>query len=745
MKHVFCLILILCISYAESGVSIKFPDTIKHSGNVDYGEWMAGPVPQITNTTNRRIDLKGWRFSTPDILWDGFQGDAGAEITDLGDLNGDGRIWQETQLKGIDSRILLPQDGGPSSKGFSYAGKTLQKGEEGTASEAYILVKSNAKGEVNIPIDPTTVSISDIATIKSDASYSNSDYRYCDTGSVKIGNIGGAIHDNFTGETQVILPKYSDSITVNNVKTVISPEFAGILYWISMVAVQEYYSIDYQFLSGIFAKETNAGTGSYSGYFDNSEQTYGCGEVEKNTFNSVALAYPHLFPEHEDKLNRTRSVLEFKNNVMDDSQFGTYYMGAGTQYLDSANVVTSIFASAHVFFWIWDYLAYSEKVCLRETLKEHEDRYFVAALISLLYNRGLSYDRDSVIFVQNYKSNLGADARDNLDPGHENYREEILAGLIGMEGASKRAFADNSVEIYDQDITLGMMKRFFFGEGGTVSTQGEGGLLMHFDVDRTALENDLTNAFNALSDNGSTISFRYDLLTLLRAVKKYMPYTRNRPLDSESQAFLMARKVDAGTCGCDGDTIDTKFPYLDRQASVTGGDFVLEMAVTDDQGIETVCWSKDPSWKEWSNFTNVGSGDKNSVYKVSIGSSLISGVDSIWVMATDYSGNSTVKSITIEDYGTVGIFNSNKKTNFSTPTVRITNGFVKVDLAENLIGKNISASLYSLNGKKIATLHKGEINSSKIEFNIKRDLIASGLHILKLKIGNKSLSFKIKK
>lgn len=743
MKYVFCLVLFLCISNTYAEVSIKFPDTIKHSGSVDYGEWLAGPIPQITNSTNRRIDLKGWRFSTPDILWDGFQGDVGAEIKDLGDLDGDGQVWQETQLTGIDSRILLPLDG-TSSKGFSYAGKTLQKGEDGTPANPYLLVKTNAKGEVNIPIDSTIVLVDDIPSIKNNKSYSNPDYRYCDTGSLKIGNIGGAIHDNFEGETQVILPKYSDSIKVNNVKTVISPEFAGILYWISMVAVQEYYSIDYQFLSGIFAKETNAGTGSYPGYFDNSEQTYGCGEVEKNTFNSVALAYPHLFPEHEDKLQRTRSVLEFKNNVMDDSQFGSYYMGAGTQYLDSANVVTSIFASAHVFFWIWDYLAYSEKVCLKQSLEQHEDRYFIAALISLLYNRGLSYDRDSVIWINNYKDNLGLDAADNLDPGHENYREEILAGLIGMERASKRAMVDNSVEIYDADITLDHLKRFFFGEGGSVSNQGKGGLLMHFAVDRVALESDLEDAFNALSNNGSTISFRYDLLTLLRAVKKHMPYRRGRPLDSESQAFLMARKVSKGECGCDGDTIDTEFPFMDRQASSVESGFILEIVGSDDQGIETICWSKDPLWREWSNLSKISGDLKNCIYKVSINSSDISEVDSIWIKATDISGNSTIKSIAVENFGTVGIKKDVILNNFVFPIMQNDNGIIKVRLSKAFIGSDIVASLYSLNGKKITTLYKGEVNYSLMKFDLKKSILASGLKILKLKIDGRSISYKVK-
>lgn len=740
-------ILLLCVFIVSAEVAIRFDGT-EIIGN---GYWISGPKPSFLNNTKSRYDMAGIRFNTPDVWWPGFTGETNFIADSLGDIEGDGTVWQEilfTELAREDSRIIYPGGDELQDKNMAFNGKAVDNGLNGTPQEAYLLFKTGSKGVV--PYDakqPEPVTLADLSTVTSGSDYYNADYRYLDTSGVKIGRYSGSMFDNFMGETQVILPLESDSITVNNVKGVISPKYTTPIYWISMIAAQEYFNIDYQFLSGIFAKETNVGTESFhfgaglgNGKFDNSEKTFGCGEVEKNTFASVGLAQPHLFPEHEAILSGARSVNEMGSKFnFTDVMFGEEYMGQGQFTLESPYVVTSIFASAHVFFWLWDYMVYSERVCLKEVLDQHEDPYFVPALLSLLYNRGLSYDRDSVMWKQYYSEYLDMDAVEKLNTGHENYREEILIGLFAMESASKKAFTDLSIPLYDTTLTLELLRTFFYGGGGSVASQGDGGLLKHFSVDRAAFDADLENAFEALAAHWGekatpTISFRYDLITLLRVLKPHFSYERVRPLDSESQAFIIARNIETDSCGCDGEVIDRSFPYGEIVgAKKAGEEFLLQVTVSDDNGVASVEWANKADWKKW---YPAKKGATDYICKVPLKD--IEGVDSLWVMVTDKSGNSIVRTVALEEFGDVGIKENSQSLKKAMLTT--TNGKRVHFSHSDHSAKQMSASLYDVQGRRIATLYDGAATPQK-ELHLQG--FASGFYLLLITVDGTTYKTKL--
>lgn len=745
MREMFLHLLLTCILWAE--VSILFDGSDK----IGTGSWIDGPKLTFKNSTKSRFDMAGFRFNTPEVWWKLFSGESNYLKDSLGNLEDDGTIWQEirfTEKAREDSRIIYPKGEMAQNKNLGFNGETIPQGLDGTPQEGYLLLKSGNKGVVPYAANqPDHVTMDMISTITSAANYYRTDYRYIDTAGTNIGTYSGSMLDNFVGETQVVLPLESDSIMVNNVKGVISPKYTSTIYMISMIAAQEYFNVDYQFLSGIFAKETNVGTESFHfgveiglGKFDNTEQTFGCGEVEKNTFASVGLAQPHLFPEHEAILSGARSVNEMGTMFnFTDIMFGEEYMGQGQFTLQSPYVVNSIFASAHVFLWLWDYMAYSERVCLKEVLEQHEDPYFVPALLSLLYNRGLSYDRDSVMWKEHYHDYLDIDAVEKLNTGHENYREEILVGLFAMESASKKAFNDKSIPLYDTTITLDLLRTFFYGKDGSVGSQGKGGFLKHFTVDRDSFDRDLAEAFSRLSQHWgtNTISFRHDLLTLLRIVKPHLNYHRKRPLDSESQAFIIARNIETDSCGCDGEIIDREFPFAQVEAAQKKDDkFLIQIAAVDNDSIASVRWSIDPLWKSWIDAKKVSNN-----YHCIVPLNTLADVDSLWIQITDMSGNAIVRTIAPKEFGEVSLLK--EKESPSTDHISLRTRGNSLTVNHNLKEvKEMSITLFDLRGRHLNTPFRGTALPST---TINLEDLSQGVYILQVVVGKYSKEIKLRR
>lgn len=746
------LIVLFFISLSCAELRVVSEGTQNGNGAPDYGKWVEAPKPKIINNGPLRYDMAGFRFNTRNVYWTGFLGDPEYRTDSLGDIEEDNTLWQEIILSKEDSRIVPPKGDTVQDKLFDFAGKSMMEGDDGTPIEFYPLLKLDTKSR--IPYDTANaevVTLSNLNEILSRPSYYDSTYRYLDTAGVKIGKYSGSMLDNFIGETQVILPLESDSIMVNNVRSVISPKYTTPIYWISMIAAQEYFNIDYQFLSGIFAKETNVGTEAFhvgkemgEGTFDNSELTFGCGEVEKNTFASIALANPHLFPKYDSVLNRSQSVLTMSNDFgVSDVMLGEEYMGKGQFTLKSPYVVNSIFASAHVFFWLWDYMVFSERVCLQQVLEQHEDPYFVPALISLLYNRGLSQDRDSVMWIQYYEDYLDESAVTKLNTGHANYREEILEGLFAMESTSKKVMDDSTIPLYDTLITQDIIHSFFYGKDGSAQSQGEGGFLQHFTPDRIALDNDINELYAKLSERweGKGISFRYDLLTFLRALKKHFPYYRIRPLDSESQAFFIRRRIPADSCGCDGDTIDHNFPFLNRVGSSVGSEFTAQLRVKDNQGIKSVEWTTDSTWRYWKRLPVNTSNSEDYLLNVSINE--LAGSDSIWVKVIDNSYNAIIRVLPVVDFGEVANTLKGYK-NDSSISFFLRNGEIEITHSKSN-ASHMSVEVFDFRGRKLKTLFNGNAikHQSKMNFNL--DDLAGSLFIVKIRVDNQQAIHKISK
>ena len=111
----------------------------------------------------------------------------------------------------------------------------------------------------------------------------------------------------------------------------------------------------------------------------------------------------------------------------------------------------------------------------------------------LFRNTYLDYNTDSfghatsgtacaaILDVNSYQAILGDPlARDRFPTGNSNYRPNILTVIQSLIDAARNSVTNLSMEMYDEQISQTELRRFFFGENGTVASQGEGGLLHHF-------------------------------------------------------------------------------------------------------------------------------------------------------------------------------------------------------------------------------------------------------------------------
>src|SRR6185503_16777406 len=102
--------------------------------------------------------------------------------------------------------------------------------------------------------------------------------------------------------------------------------------------------------------------------------------------------------------------------------------------------------------------------------------------------------------------------------------------------------------------------------------------------------------FTALSAHwgGSTISYRYDWLTLLRVAKQYLDTSAPIPVSTEFSNWVANRSTNATACGT---TIDKTFPTLTVTApNVDGGvtnvcpTFSLTISATDNVSVSITQW-----------------------------------------------------------------------------------------------------------------------------------------------------------
>ncbi len=617
-------------------VRVEFPGTFIGPGNI------TGPEPYMYNTTTLKIDLAGWRFSTPNYRWTRLEGDPGATVTNLAN----GEI--ETRLVSQSARTLPYTGNTPltlAQHGLRYAAATLGDTDDGTPYGTYILWKTGSGGIPVDPVDEDPITLDQIDSLLLLPDFYNPDYRYLDKIGTNGGTFSGGLLDTYYGQTQIMLPIPAETFSVNQTSINLAPdETGGPLYWMALAMGQEYFSIDMQLLIATGFKESGIAADGLP--YANSTGVYGPFHVENWTCLARAIAWPHFYVDYAVELGASANATVFATTVMPVNQFCGEYMGEPTPE-NSARCCNAVVVAGLNYWYLYYLLGYSEDLCWKSVLEGCPDPYIGVAALSVLYNRGMNSGEEAPLHVNVYQNLIGnPNGSDLFGTGNSNYRIDIVTAIKALENASEQSMTDPNIQLWDSFITLDDIKHFFFGDGGSVSSQGKGGLLKHFEIDRQKLWDDVQAAFTKLSaywgQTPPVISYRYDFLTLLRVVKGMFKIERPKPADYESTSWIEQHSK-IGGCGVPKD--DT-FPFMTfTSTDFTNGTFTLELNATDNLNVGDVRWTTDYDWKWWNPGTYISGSATDQDYKIVVDTATAG--DPVWISVTDSSGNTIVKKTSV--------------------------------------------------------------------------------------------------
>jgi hypothetical protein len=413
-------------------------------------------------------------------------------------------------------------------------------------------------GDITIPVfDPEngarTISISDptiadLDDLSNGSDFYSTTYRPAtyDSLGVRGGNHSGGFLDSWGDETQLQIALSGDSFTIVNTKMVFTVEPTGYMYWMALALGQEYFNVDLQLMAATGAKETFAGLNiANSTYLTATE--YGPWHIEGPSGLDRSLNYPQMFPKYEVQLEAARDAV---TSGIDYAEFMSYYCNNKDTY-STAHMANSMVVTAIFFYNNYELLNYSTDIKWLETLETAIDPYFGVASLLIMHNVGAWSQMGKMAGLMSsttYQTTAAdANARDLVGPGNNNYIPEILTVAQNLIDASKMSLTDAAISIMDKAISLGELKQIYFGDNGTATVQGDGGLLLHYDLsptERTEIDGTLTNAFNTLKGKAPSalgqdaVSLRYDFLSIIRTVKQYFPFESTKPTRGDSGTLI---------------------------------------------------------------------------------------------------------------------------------------------------------------------------------------------------------------
>ena len=428
------------------------------------------------------------------------------------------------------------------------------------------------------PEDEAAITLAELSSLILTPNFYDADHRYPDDLGTRGGIHSGGFLDTFLGETQIMFPYDNLPITVNLTDTEFVSDSNNYMYWMTMAMGQEYMNVDMQFMMGFGAKETFSGTPFAGPPFNtNLEGAYGPFEVELYTGLDRAISYPSFFPEYQTQLE---AAPDGATSGIDPVDLMNDYIGLDPTMLDESPVVNAYMLSIVNFFSIYNFYSYAEDLCWAKIIEAPADPYYGLGAIAVAYNLGM-FATDPIAVTMN-KFNFEAtrddpNAGDLLPEGNSAYRIHITEVAKAIVQRAEDANADLSIPLWDYQIDWPTVERFFLGEGGSVNTQGAGGLLKQFEmndlVERQSIMTTLQAAFDILkgqapSTTASTISYRYDWLSLLRTVKQHFSNEAifDEPLKGDA-ALRINAYTGVGGCCEDPETID--FDGVDDYVNVT--------------------------------------------------------------------------------------------------------------------------------------------------------------------------------
>jgi len=359
-----------------------------------------------------------------------------------------------------------------------------------------------------------------------------------------------------------------------------------------------------------------------------------------------------------------------------------------------------------------DFANSSKNVCWYNALEVMKDEYFAVAALIDLYKRAETVDvgngiKDiaAMLSGSNFKTTVSDPQASGKFP-KATPAIEIIKKLVAASKNFEKEKGTTS-DIIDFEVDKKMLLELFFGDGGTPEKQGKGGILLHF-ADQRRLEWDAEYSFsfegenmkidympmrkriwNTLSDafdicagkapnaagtgkvGNDKISYRYDLLSILRTVKVNFPFTTYTLTTLAAGMHAALTAIPENKSPCDEPIIppvplDNIYPYIDTayQESMSGDSCVIIVKMRDVHSapvkgkVRRVLGTPDFFWVEWTPavMTSANKDTSEATFRLALSrdeadrlnSESAAGGRFVWIMAEDAGGNSVIRKLPIE-------------------------------------------------------------------------------------------------
>jgi len=634
----------------------------------------------MTNATPLPWKIGGIRFFDHTTFWTSASDGEGSGWTMIHATVG-GRIQQDLYFKSVAMGIVAPSGSKLLPAATATFNRSYNTETDVAYPDMYVLLRTGAPGIPDDPTDADPLTLSQLDSVSNVASFYSPSYRYSYTDSLGVngGKYSGGFIDTWynraagKAETQIQFPIPAASFTVNGTSVNFVPTGMN-QYWMSLAVGQEYLHADMQWMAAQGAKETGIGT-SFPVAATNQAGVYGFWQIENATGLDRALSYPGFFPKYSAQLAR---ALDVTTSGINSDAFMTYYTRGtlGQTPVNSALILNSCLMSIISQYVNYYICACATDICWMNSLAIAVDPYMGVSYMAVMYNVGQWSTIGNVVALLNpnvyQQTCANPTARTLMGTGNMNYVPDIL-NVVQTEVNASRQFEKNNANLtlVDFQITERSLWDMFFGDNGTVTAQGNGGLLLHyydpaagnFTAVRQQIWNTLDTAFNRLKGraptaSATTISFRYDFLAVLRTVKDKFPFLRQKqPNSGDAATLIPAYSGHYGACSGTGASDET-YPYLGTSSNVNGvGDMAVYDTVTDETLAKSVKWTLDYNWVIWNDA--VARDTSNPKRKIFSFTALKADIDNyrlqpdgqsghfVWIMASDASGNSIFKKIAV--------------------------------------------------------------------------------------------------
>jgi FlgD Ig-like domain len=325
-------------------------------------------------------------------------------------------------------------------------------------------------------------------------------------------------------------------------------------------------------------------------------------QQETENFNDSKSFFPDLYPADASHDNYTGITADFNNpNWISAGICSAISITVTREYLNA------IFNEYNMF------------------MDNAADPWAELSIVDYAYNRGTNDFLTYKLFTTNKAKALASKdiVTDFAMGGFASHVQTVHAITDAMNKALYDIY-DARISLADMDILFSRL-RMFYGRG------------IPTDADWTAMKSDVTSAFNVLAQHWgtTTISLRYDFLTLLRVIKKYLPVPYNpRPTGSNWYYQVVNTAIPTAVSGrrvCPS----SSSPTLTVARSAAG--YVISFAPV--QGVQahdigiynaagklvkTMSVSQMPGWGKivWNTTDNNGSKLANGLYFVCLRSGL---------------------------------------------------------------------------------------------------------------------------